>query len=464
MSLNLVWFRNDLRVADNPALWNATRAGPAVAIFLITTEQWRSHRMAACRVDFILRSLRALRSDLDDLGIPLVVESLDRFAEAPAYLDDFCRRHGIGAVYWNNEYPLDEWRRDNEVAARLAAAGLDLCRFHDRVICPPGTVVKGDGDPYQVFTPFKKRWRACLEAGVPDLLPAPEVQDRPAIKIGRIPGALDDYDSHIDASLWPAGEGAALERLESFVNEGLDSYGSRRDLPGEPGTSALSPYLAVGAVSPQRCLVEALARGDGAGPAAWIDELIWRDFYQHIAFFFPDICRYKAFKPEAEPRRWRNSDRDFEAWCEGKTGIPLVDAGMRQLQQCGWMHNRVRMVTAMFLSKNLLIDWRRGEEWFMAHLIDGDFPANNGGWQWSASTGTDAVPYFRIFNPFSQAARFDPEAAYIKRYVPELDALPASSINHPERLARERPQDYPPPVVDLASSRERALAAYGAGR
>jgi len=260
--------------------------------------------------------------------------------------------------------------------------------------------------------------------------------------------------------LWPAGEIEALRRLESFCDSALENYQKQRDLPSVAGTSSLSPYLAVGAISPQQCLVQALMTAPGEGVDTWISELIWRDFYQHIVWHFPSVCRHKPFKTGTDAIPWRRDEKDFLAWCQGKTGVPLVDAGMRQLQQLGWMHNRVRMVVAMFLSKNLLIDWRWGERFFMEHLIDGDFPANNGGWQWSASTGTDAVPYFRIFNPFSQGQRFDPEGHYIKHYIPELSALRGKDIHEPKLLKKCKPEAYPDVMLNLNDSRERALAAF----
>ena len=466
--LNLVWFRNDLRVADNPALWHGAQDGPTVGVFVLCPGQWRSHHMAPCRVDFLLRNLVALRAELAALNISLRVIHGDLFASVPDALQALCRELGVTALHWNHEYPLDELRRDEAVVRRLEAAGIPCHRYHDRALAPPGTVVKADGSPYQVFTPFKRAWLNLLEQGAPDLLPTPRKQSPVALAspgAGEIPAELPGFASAVAPDLWPAGEPEARRRLDHFCSDGLAHYQDRRDVPAEDGTSALSPYLAVGAISPQQCLRAALRIKAGARRAAdgadnWIIELVWRDFYQHIVVAHPRVCTGKPFLSGTDRVPWRDDPAQFEAWCQGQTGVPLVDAGMRQLRETGWMHNRVRMVTAMFLTKNLLIDWRLGERFFMEHLVDGDFPANNGGWQWSASTGTDAAPYFRIFNPFSQAERFDPDGAYIHRYVPELRALPARVLHKPALLAWHRPAAYPAPIVDIALSRRLAIEAF----
>lgn len=460
--MNLIWFRNDLRLADNPALWHATEAGPAIGLFLICGEQWRSHDMAGCRAEFILRSLRRLRNDLNEIGIPLIVKDADSFKATGKIIAEICRDQNVSHVYWNNEYPLDEIKRDQAVEKVLKKHGVGAHRYHDRVLMPPGSVLKDDGEPYKVFTPFKRTLRQLLDTGAPDMFPPPQGQKAPEIlesDLGAIPQSVDGFVSHIDKKHWPVGEERASSLLENFIEDHLEAYHEQRDIPAEQGTSSLSPYLAVGAISPQKCLAAAMSV-PGEGVTTWIDELIWRDFYQHIVWHFPHVCRGRAFKEETDQLAWRTSGKDFERWSQGQTGVPLVDAGMAQLRETGWMHNRVRMVVAMFLSKNLLLDWRLGEAWFMEHLIDGDFPANNGGWQWSASTGTDAVPYFRIFNPFTQGKRFDPDAAYIKKFIPELEKLDAAVIHNPAKLQRELPNGYSGLMVDLGDSRKRALSAF----
>ncbi|MAT49879.1 MAG: deoxyribodipyrimidine photo-lyase [Porticoccaceae bacterium] len=466
--MNLVWFRNDLRLRDNPALWHSCQDGVTGGIFILTPEQWRNHGMAAVRIDFLLRNLRVLSRRLHEIGIPLIIEQAGRFADVPEILHRNCQQLGVEGLYWNDEYPLDEQRRDQSVQDSMAGAGIDCHRFHDRTIAPPGSVLKKDGEPYQVFTPFKRTWQTLLDLGPPELFPAPLAQSVPELPRGvstEIPGAIEGFDSPVPASLWPAGEEEAQKKLDDFCRNRIGHYERDRDFPGVEGTSTLSPYLAIGALSPQQCLraaLEARSRGSSAqqGADSWINELVWRDFYQHLVVAYTHLCKGQPFKAETAELRWRNSEEDFERWCRGETGVPIVDAGMRQLLRTGWMHNRVRMITAMFLTKNLLIDWRRGEHWFMTHLVDGDFAANNGGWQWSASTGTDAAPYFRIFNPFTQAERFDPEARYIKHFVPELKDLEPRQIHRPDALGKSRPAGYPDLMVDLKKSRQAAIDAF----
>ena len=264
-----------------------------------------------------------------------------------------------------------------------------------------------------------------------------------------------------------AGEQAAQQRLSIFTAAAIDGYLDQRDFPAKPGTSQLSAYLAAGVISVRQCLHAALAANQGEfdsgkpGVITWINELLWREFYTHILVGYPKVSRHRAFKPETEALAWRNAPKDLLAWQQGRTGFPIIDAAMRQLLATGWMHNRLRMIVAMFLTKNLLIDWREGERFFMQHLVDGCLAANNGGWQWSASTGTDSVPYFRVFNPVSQSKKFDPNGDFIRRWVPELKHLSAKEIHQPKLLSGLfGTEDYPKPIVDLSTSRLRAIEAF----
>lgn len=267
-------------------------------------------------------------------------------------------------------------------------------------------------------------------------------------------------------ALWPVGESYAQDMLNNFIQDHIQDYHLKRDFPASKGSSLLSPYLNSGLLSIRQCLA-ALFKTNNAqfhiyhqGQETWLNELIWREFYQHILYSFPRLSRYQPFKLNTQHIPWRHADLDFEAWKLGQTGIPIVDAGMRQLLATGWMHNRVRMITAMFLTKNLLIDWRQGEQWFMQNLIDGDLAANNGGWQWCASTGTDAVPYFRIFNPISQSEKFDPNGDYIRQWLPELAHLNAKTIHQPYAKNPHIALKYPQPIVDLKQSRLRTIDIF----
>lgn len=467
----LVWFRADLRVEDHSALWHASRDSSrgVVALFLLSPEQWRRHDAAPVKIEFLLRSLSELGRALEKLRIPLLVETAPRFADAPAAILSVMNRHECDRVYFNREYELDEWRRDERVEQHVARAGKAARAFTDQVLIEPGELRTLEGRWYTVFTPFKKAALARMKERGVETLPSPSPQPDTGIRSTPIPRALDGFSSGVDPELWPAGERAAAARLSTFLASRVRAYATARNEMAGEGTSALSPDLALGALSVRRCVVDAMAsnragRGKSpldsgeAGVTTWISELLWREFYVHILRGFPRVCMHRAFRPATERVRWRESPEDVRAWCEGRTGIPVVDAGMRQLLACGWMHNRARMITAMFFSKNLLLDWRLGERHFMTHLIDGFLASNNGGWQWSASTGTDAVPYFRVFNPVSQSRTHDPGGEYIRRWVPELRELDAKQIHEPDALFR--PRDYPAPIVDLGSSRVRSIEAF----
>jgi deoxyribodipyrimidine photo-lyase len=422
------------------------------------------------RVEFLLRNLACLSERLKKLRIALRIIERPTFAQVPAGLLAVARRHQCDALYVNREYEVNESRRDAAVTRSFEEAGLRVHSFDDTTIIPPDELRTGDGRFYTVFTPFKRKWLTTLEDGEYGRLPAaPRTQPELICPPDPVPEHIADFDlDRGQPDQWPAGEGLALRQLTRFMSERIWKYKRQRDYPACDGTSRLSPYLAHGVLSPQRCLVEAreanadaVARGQ-PGVATWITELIWREFYRHVLVGFPRVGMNRAFRPATERLQWRRDDEQFRAWCEGRTGYPIVDAGMRQLAQTGWMHNRVRMIVAMFLSKDLFIDWRRGEQHFMSHLVDGDLASNNGGWQWSASTGTDAVPYFRIFNPWSQSKRLDPDGEFIRRWVPELGAVDRQALHDPALLARERHAGlpYPEPICDHAAARRSAVAAF----
>jgi len=461
---HLVWFRTDLRTLDNTALWQACSDPEAqvTAVFCRTPGQWREHDMAPIRERFIDRNLRALSLDLDSLGIPLVVLECDRYGDANSALLGWAREQGATRVFANREYPVNEQARDRDFDE--AANGNIACHwFDDFGIKPLGLLTK-TGNPYTVFSPFKRAWLERWRQSPAPIYAKPEPrQHRSAVERTELTALPKEPLDRI----WPAGEHAALERLAYFAENTIGNYKAKRDLPAEPGTSELSPYLAAGVLSARVCLDAAMAANQGhisegrAGPDTWISELIWRDFYVHILDTFPRVSKNRCFRVDGEAIPWRDAPEDFKAWCEGRTGYPIVDAAMRQLVQTGWMHNRLRMLVAMFLTKQLLIDWRMGERFFMQHLIDGDLGANNGGWQWAASTGTDAAPYFRIFNPITQSQKFDASGAFIRRFVPEVAELSDKDIHMPAPLVRQSlAEPYPAPIVELKFARERCLNAF----
>ncbi|NIC07657.1 deoxyribodipyrimidine photo-lyase [Billgrantia bachuensis] len=465
MTCTLMWFRSDLRIHDNTALAAATRRSPVIAVFLRSIPHWQRHGHGANKLDFWHRGVAALGEALAGIGIPLLHRDIDDFDEAPATLLDIARQVDATALHFNHEYPLDEQRRDRAVTAAIHQAGIMVTGHHDAVAFAPGELLTGKGDYHSVFTPFARAWHRQLTAQRLALCDTPSPQASIRIESERPFAAPPLATSPADAGLWPAGEAAAADRLERFLRFRAHRYAQQRDFPAIVGTSELSPYLALGMISHRQCLQAALNDNDGslaegdAGIVSWVNELVWREFYRHVAAGFPRVCRHRAFQRHTEALAWRDDETGFRAWCEGRTGYPIVDAGMRQLVRIGWMHNRLRMIVAMFLSKHLLIDWRRGEAFFLQHLVDGEFCANNGGWQWAASTGTDAAPYFRVFNPTTQSHRFDAEGRFIAEYVPELAELPAQNRHAPSD-AQRIDTGYPSPIVEHKAARIRALDAF----
>lgn len=465
----LMWLRTDLRTQDNTALSEAMLSGPTIALYLITPQQWQRHDDAPCKVDFWLRNLAELQRALARLNVPLLIRHCADWSDAPAQLAEVCYQHNVCAVHVNEEYGVNESLRDQQVAAYLRQQDIAWHSHLDQLFFRPGSVLTRSGGYFQVYSQFRKVCYERLHSALPACIAPLRPQAPLTIASDPIPGAVAGFTTPGASlrELWPAGEDAAQQRLQRFADEQVSDYDRQRDFPAQPGTSQLSAYLAAGVLSPRQCLHAALSTNQGEfdsgnpGAVTWINELLWREFYKHILVGYPRVSRHRAFRLETEALRWRDAPQELAAWQEGRTGLPLIDAAMRQLQATGWMHNRLRMVVAMFLTKNLLIDWREGERFFMRQLIDGDLAANNGGWQWSASTGTDAAPYFRIFNPISQSQKFDPDGHFIRHWLPELASLNKRDIHDPAALGGLfAPSGYPRPIVDLSRSRERALSAF----
>ncbi|QHM76222.1 Deoxyribodipyrimidine photo-lyase [Mixta theicola] len=472
MTTHLVWLRNDLRVNDNSALWAACRSRHArvIALFIATPAQWRQHNMAPRQAEYIWRSLRQLQQSLAEKGIALHYHQCDDFAAAVSYLQDFCRQQRVDALFYNYQYEFNERERDAAAERLLSQQGVTVQGFDDSVLLPPGSVRTGNNEAYKVFTPFSKAYRKRLRAGLPECLSAPPARTEAPLTALPPLSPFDYPRESFDEQLFPVGEAAALQRLRAFCRQPVLAYPAQRDFPASEGTSRLSVCLATGTLSPRQCLHRLLreqpqALEEGAA-SIWLNELIWRDFYRHLLVAFPRLCKNQPFAAWTKKVAWQQRPDWFAAWREGKTGYPIVDAAMRQLNATGWMHNRLRMIAASFLIKDLQIDWRSGERYFMSVLIDGDLAANNGGWQWSASTGTDAVPWFRIFNPTTQGERFDAGGEFIRRWLPELAAVPDKAIHHPHDWAKKNHQrlDYPLPIVEHKAAREQTLAIFEAAR
>lgn len=467
----LLWVRKDVRLHDNPALIAALESGVNTAVFISTPEQWQRHHQAPIKIDFLRRHLVQYSTQLQKLGIRLIHLKASTYADQVFTLIDFCSSYQAQKVFANRELELDESNRD----ASVLAQSIDLTLFDSETIVPLGEVLNQQGKMYKVFTPYKNTWLAKVKAHgikclslptglVKELDLATEARELPTDIINSF-----DFDYPMQDSIhWALSEEIISNMLPSFFEKGLLRYGADRDIPSIEGTSKLSPYLAIGAISPRWLAAQLIQRDPEiiydqkhlAFP--WLNELIWRDFYKDLLSHCPDLIKGNSFQEKYQHLPWRKSESDFNAWCEGKTGYPIVDAAMRQLLQTGWMHNRLRMVVASFLTKHLLIDWRWGERFFMAHLIDGDSSANNGGWQWAASTGCDAQPYFRIFNPITQGKKFDPKGEFVRRYVPELSDVPDKEIHFPHDYLSSigKADIYYPALVEHTFARTRAMEFF----
>ena len=465
------WVRRDLRLSDNPALSRAAAGGlPVVPVFVADDSLAAPRPAAAVRTAFLLSGLRALDTDLRRHGSRLVVRSGDPLR----CLADVAREVGARLVVVEEDPSPEARDRDAAVAAVLPLQTVPGVAVH-----PLGAVRKADGGSYVVFGPFHRAWRAL---GLPRPSDLPAVPDRWAA-VGAVHGEpLPEGPSLPPDVPFAPGEAEARRRLEAFVSgpgePAIYRYASERDRPDLDGTSHLSPYLRFGMLAAGRAVAAAGEALRGAATAeqrrgveAWLAELAWRDFYLGVLADHPFVLG-ESFRADLRGMAWAHDPEALDAWREGRTGYPFVDAAMRQLQLTGWMHNRARMVVASFLTKHLLTDWRQGERHFMRHLVDGDPAANNGGWQWAAGTGTDAAPYFRVFNPTTQARRHDPEGAYIRRWLPELRPVPQAHVHAPWEMEDSTARacgciigdHYPAPVVEHGWARERAIATYRSAR
>ena len=463
----IVWFRQDLRLADNPALLAAK--GPVLPVYILDESPGQRSLGGASRW-WLDKSLASLDRSLRALGSRLIL----RRGPAEAVLSDLIETTGAGAVHWNRLYDAGSIARDTRIKSQFQDSDVECRSFKASLLNEPWQVANGSGDPYRVFTPY---WRAArsrltdvFPGAAPGALPSPAhwPASEDLVDWGLHPTGPDWSSGFAE---WRPGEAGAAALLTGFLEGPLSNYGEDRNRPDRTGTSRLSPHLHFGEISPAQIWREthaAVARGAAPQEAEkFLSEVGWREFHHHLLFYNPDLAK-QNFRPEWNRFVWRDDESGFQAWTRGMTGYPIVDAGMRELWATGFMHNRVRMIAASFLIKDLLIDWRQGEAWFWDTLLDADIAQNAANWQWVAGSGADASPYFRIFNPITQGQKFDPDGAYIRRWVPELARLPTSAIHMPSkadpgllaaagvRIGR----DYPAPMVEHGWARDRALQAY----
>ncbi|KAI9781312.1 MAG: hypothetical protein M1839_006105 [Geoglossum umbratile] len=486
------WFKCDLRLHDNTALYHAAEKArksdvPLICIYIVSPQDFQAHLTSPARVDFILRTLETLKEDLATLNIPLYVETIPKRKTIPDRVLELADEWGANHIYANIEYEVDELRREALMTRNAIGKGIAFTAMPDTCVVEPGKLsAKASGNQYAVYTPWYRAWMAYIHEhpealelhAPPGKNPKPARERFGDLFKSEIPDAPDnkrlgDGEKKRLRQLWPASEHEARERLEKFIEERIREYGDLRNVPSSNGTSMLSVYYAAGNLSARTAVRKARDADGGSrldagniGIAVWISEVAWRDFYRHVLVHWPYTCMNKPFKPEYTNIKWEYNNEHFAAWCEGRTGYPIVDAAMRQLAHTAYMHNRCRMIVASFLAKDLLLDWRLGERFFMEHLIDGDFASNNGGWGFSSSSGVDPQPYFRIFNPLLQSEKFDPEGEYIREWVPELRGVKGKAIHNPCGGLGEKEFNtlkYPRPIVEHKFARERALARYKEG-
>ncbi len=469
----MVWFRRDLRLHDQPALTAACQeCDEVIPLFVFDEPLLQSHKFGSACVNFMLGCLGQLASSLADHGVPLQW----RRGEPVKHIVRAASDWKADVVYWNRDYEPGAVERDRLAQQQLSQLGVTVRTFKDHVVFEADEVRSATGEPLQRYSAYRARWWTKWHATTPEVQPIPPAlakKKAALLPISRLlPSASElGYDPAVP---WiEPGERSAQKRLRWFTKEPIHSYAQSRNLPAIDGSSKLSPHFRFGTLSPRVAIHEALnalAKGGQVsriGVLTWIDELIWREFFQQVLASFPHVAEGPFRKVAVPPSREPGPEHDslFQAWCNGQTGYPIVDAGMRQLNQTGWMHNRVRMVVASFLIKDLRIDWQSGERYFMQHLLDADVAANNGNWQWCASTGTDAMRGYRIFNPALQSKKFDQDGAYIRRYVPELARVPAKRIHEPHLMTADEQAragcrigtDYPSPIVDHQLARQEYL-------
>ncbi|MGX5175406.1 cryptochrome/photolyase family protein [Aliikangiella sp. IMCC44653] len=455
----LVWFRNDLRVADNPALARAMSNSdvPTVAVYLLCQKQWTEHLVGLNQQALILQALENLEKSLSQLQVPLIIIDSEDYASASTIINSLCGQLSVSKVYFNMEYPINERQRDQQVVNSLPDS-VDCQRCIGDSLVAPWEVTNAENNGYKVFSAFARKFYELIQVSplIVNSTPKPQASIKlPQLKGIKVIKNLPKINP-TTPQLPEIKEKHLAARLKDFIHQDLVDYADQRDFPSVSGTSQLSVGLAVGAISVKQCFFSAQQIGTGKAKK-WLDELVWRDFYRAVMWHFPRVSQNQAFNPVDKQINWSKNQQHYVEFTQAKTGVPIVDAAIQQLLTTGWMHNRLRMVVASYFCKNLWLDWRQGEAFFAQHLFDYDFASNNGGWQWCASVGTDAAPYFRVFNPASQQKRFDPNATFIKRWLPQLQSVDKKAIH---RFESNQLANYPRMQVDLKASRKLAIETF----
>ena len=466
MNVHLMWFRNDLRIHDNTALYSACKNKKinVLSIFIATPKQWESHLMSFKKSEYIYKNLLILKKNIMQLGIPLYFYESEDFFTSIEFLRIFCKKHKVNAIFYNYQYEINERKRDYLVKKILKKENIETYAFHDEILFSPDKIHKKNGQAYDVFSFFKKNIIKKIQEKVPLSFPIPNVRtcskmEKNIIKFTYPREEIDEY-------LFPIGEKCALNNLLLFINKKIMNYNSEHHFPNLNSTSFLSASFSIGILSSRQCITllfkKKIYELKKIDQCLWLNELIWREFYKHLLIRYPEISRNKALSHLDNKILWSNKKELLNAWKKGKTGYPIVDAGMRQLNKLGWMHNRIRMITASFLVKDLLINWREGEKYFISKLIDGDLAINNGNWQWIASIGINSNPYFRIFNPINQAKKFDKEGIFVKTYLPELRSIPNSDIFTPHLWSQRTGNkiNYPIPIVNHEKTKKNVISVF----
>ncbi|CAL4322175.1 Deoxyribodipyrimidine photo-lyase [Buchnera aphidicola (Eriosoma grossulariae)] len=465
---HLIWFRNDLRITDNSALYFACKNqfNKVSALFIATPKQWLKHYDSPKKIVFMYEHLILLQNKLYDLGIMLYFYQTKYFVDSIKYVLKFSLKYKINHIFYNYQYEINEKKRDKILEKILFKHNIAVSGFHDSCLISPQYIQTQTGLTYKRFSPFYKKIIKQLKFTIPKCYPVPKKRYFQNIFFKKHIAYFDFPYENINKNIFPIGEELALNNLKKFFQNNFKKYVDKKNFLFKNYTSLVSAYLNIGVLSSRQCLNILVNYYPNIiyfnQKSDWFHQLIWKEFYQHLLEGYPLLSKNHSFYNWESKIPWSNNKKNLTAWKNGQTGYPIIDSGMRQLNKIGWINNRMRMITASFLVKNLLIDWRQGEKYFMSRLIDGNFSANNGGWQWIASVGVDSLSYLRIFNPVLQSKKFDPKGLYIRHYLPEINSVPKKYIHDPHVWIKKNNSqlNYPKPIIEYSKTRENTLLIF----